>query len=72
MKKLICILLVMIPLLVKSQQMTNHYFPGNFAWKYVGNPDFSSGTVSGISLAVSQSPEEPYIAYTNDDFEVDN
>jgi hypothetical protein len=68
MKKQVHLWLLLIPLFVQSQQYFFNSSPLNYAWKYVGNPDFSTGTVSNINLTFSPLTGEPFVSFTNEDY----
>jgi hypothetical protein len=63
MKKLICLLLVLLPALVSAQFNLYNDSPINQAWKNVGSAEFSAGQSEELSFAFNPVSGEPYIAY---------
>jgi hypothetical protein len=64
MKKLIYMLIFLLPVVLCAQQSWYKSSPLNYMWMNVGNAGFSTGISENISLAFSASGE-PYIAYTD-------
>jgi hypothetical protein len=62
MKKLICILLLVFPVVAFSQQPWYKSSPLDYMWLNVGNAGFSAGQALYISLACNPSGQ-PYVAY---------
>jgi len=62
MKKLIFILLLLLPIVGFAQQPWFKYSPMDYAWKNVG---FSEGQAVYTSLAFSPLDDNPYVAYMN-------
>ena len=62
MKKLICILIFLLPVIVNAQLNLYKDSPLEYAWKNVGYAGFSAGMIYNTSLVFSPS-WEPYVAY---------
>ena len=67
MKRLICILLSLIPFIGNAQQTWYKSSPLDYMWTNVGNAGFSAGSAWNISLAFSPSGE-PHVAFTESGF----
>jgi len=65
MKKLLYILFFLLPVVVSAQFNLYKDSPLDYAWKYVGNKDFSTGEADYTSIAFSPSGE-PYVAYSDE------
>jgi hypothetical protein len=63
MKKLICILMILFPVVAFTQQPWYKYSPMDYAWQYVGNVGFSAGATNNISFAFNPVNGQPYVAF---------
>jgi hypothetical protein len=64
MKKIISLLMWLLPFLAFAQQNIYKSFPSDYMWMNVGNGGFSSGQALYTSLAFSSS-DQPYVAYAD-------
>ena len=62
MKRLICILVFVLPVVLYAQQNVFKSSPLSYMWMNVGNANFSLGEADYTGLAFSPSGE-PYVAY---------
>ncbi len=65
MKKIIYILVGLIPFLCNAQQDPAPSLPSSNGWQNVGNTHFSAGEAIYTSLAISPS-DQPYVAYLDE------
>jgi hypothetical protein len=62
MKRIIAILIFLVPVYINAQKPWYKSSPDWYAWKIVGNEGFSPGKADCESLAINQSGE-PYVAF---------
>jgi hypothetical protein len=62
MKKMFCILIILIPFVVYAQQRVDKYSPLDYLWMNIGKAGFSPMHIASTSLAFSPSGE-PYVAF---------
>ena len=65
MKKFICILIFLIPIVAFAQQPRYKYSPTDYMWKYVGNEGFSTGGTEQTTIAISPSGQV-YVAFADE------
>ncbi|MEI7898034.1 MAG: T9SS type A sorting domain-containing protein [bacterium] len=63
MKKIICILVFIFPVVTFAQQPWFNDSLQDPGWKYVGNAAFSAGVAYDVSLRFNPSDSLPYVAY---------